>query len=95
MSNLDPAPEAIALKPDDAAAHLNLGILYEVYLKRPQQALGQYREYQHLGHIEGAAPWLTETAAWLAGRFAGLAAPQDCSEIAAGNSLAPIKKEKK
>ncbi len=55
----------------------------------------QYREYQHLGHIEGAAPWLTETAAWLAGRFAGLAAPQDCTEIAAGNSLAPIKAAKK
>jgi hypothetical protein len=55
----------------------------------------QYSEYQHLGHYEGAVPWLTETAAWLAGRFAGLAAPQDCSEIAAGNSLAPIKKGKK
>jgi len=55
----------------------------------------QYSEYQHLGHYEGAAPWLAETAAWLAGRFAGLAAPQDCSEIAAGNSLAPIKKAKK
>jgi Secretory lipase len=55
----------------------------------------QYSEYQHLGHYEGAAPWLAETAAWLAGRFAGLAAPQDCSEIAAGNSLAPVKKEKK
>jgi hypothetical protein len=55
----------------------------------------QFTEYQHLGHIEGAAPWLTETAAWLAGRFAGLSAPQDCSEIAAGNSLTPIKKAKK
>jgi hypothetical protein len=31
----------------------------------------------------------------LAGRFAGLTAPQDCSEIAAGNSLAPLKKAKK
>jgi hypothetical protein len=49
-----------------------------------------YTEYQHLGHIEGAAPWLTETAAWLAGRFAGLPAPQNCSSIAPGNSLAPI-----
>jgi hypothetical protein len=55
----------------------------------------QYTEYQHLGHIEGAVPWLTETAPWLAGRFAGLPAPQDCSEIAPGNSLAPIKKAKK
>jgi hypothetical protein len=55
----------------------------------------QYTEYQHLGHIEGAAPWLTETAPWLAARFVGLPAPQDCSEIAPGNSLAPIKKAKK
>jgi len=54
----------------------------------------QYTEYQHLGHIEGAAPWLPEAAAWLAGRFAGLAAPQDCAEIAPGNSLKPIKKAK-
>jgi secretory lipase len=54
----------------------------------------QFTEYQHLGHIEGAAPWLPEAAAWLAGRFAGLAAPQDCAEIAPGNSLAPIKKTK-
>ena len=55
----------------------------------------QYTEYQHLGHIEGAVPWLTETVPWLTGRFVGLPAPQDCSEIAPGNSLAPIKKAKK
>jgi hypothetical protein len=54
----------------------------------------KYTEYQHLGHIEGAVPWLPEAAAWLAGRFAGLAAPQDCAEIAPGNSLAPIKRAK-
>jgi hypothetical protein len=54
----------------------------------------KYTEYQHLGHIEGAVPWLPEAAAWLAGRFAGLAAPQDCTEIAPGNSLAPIKNAK-
>jgi Secretory lipase len=54
----------------------------------------KYTEYQHLGHIEGAAPWLAEAATWLAGRFAGVAAPQNCAEIAPGNSLAPIKKAK-
>jgi hypothetical protein len=54
----------------------------------------QYTEYQHLGHIEGAGPWLAEAAAWLPGRFAGLAAPQDCAEITPGNSLAPIKRAK-
>jgi hypothetical protein len=37
---------------------------------------------------------LAEAASWLAGRFAGLAAPQDCAEIAPGNSLKPIKKAK-
>ncbi len=55
----------------------------------------QYTEYQQLGHIEGAVPWLSEAAAWLAGRFTGLAAPQDCSEIAPGNSLAPVTKPRK
>ena len=54
----------------------------------------QYTEYQHLGHIEGAGPWLPEADAWLAERFAGLAAPQNCAEIAPGNSLTPIKRSK-
>jgi len=54
-----------------------------------------FTEYQHLGHVEGAAPWLAETGPWLAERFAGLAAPEDCSEIAPGNPLTPIQKTKK
>jgi hypothetical protein len=49
-----------------------------------------YTEYQHLGHIEGAGPWLAETAPWLAERFAGLPAPQNCGQIPSGNSLQPI-----
>jgi secretory lipase len=55
----------------------------------------KFTEYQHLGHIEGAAPWLPEAAAWLTERFLGLAAPQNCSEIAPGNSLAPLKKSRR
>jgi hypothetical protein len=55
----------------------------------------QYTEYQHLGHIEGAVPWLPEASAWLTSRFLGVEAPQNCSEIEPGNSLAPIKKAKK
>ncbi len=54
----------------------------------------KYAEYQHLGHIEGAGPWLTEAATWLGERFAGLAAPQDCAEIAPGNPLTPMKRSK-
>ena len=37
--------QALGVQPDYAAAHLNIGILYDVYLKRPQDALLQYREY--------------------------------------------------
>ena len=54
-----------------------------------------FTEYQHLGHIEGAVPWLAESVPWLTERFAGLTAPQDCAEIAAGNALTPIKKTRR
>ena len=37
--------QALAVKPDYASAHLNLAILYDVAMKRPQDALSQYREY--------------------------------------------------
>lgn len=37
--------QALAVKPDYASAHLNLAILYDVGMKRPQDALPQYREY--------------------------------------------------
>jgi hypothetical protein len=50
----------------------------------------QYKEYEHLSHVPSAAVWLPEADAWLAERFAGLPAPQNCSSIAPGNSLAPI-----
>ena len=36
---------ALSIKPDYAGAHLNLAILYDVSMKRPQDALSQYREY--------------------------------------------------
>ena len=39
---------ALALKPGDPAVILNLGMLYDVYLKRPNDALSRYREYQAL-----------------------------------------------
>jgi tetratricopeptide (TPR) repeat protein len=38
--------QALSAKPDYAAAHLNLAILYDVAMRRPQDALFHYREYQ-------------------------------------------------
>ncbi len=50
----------------------------------------QYTEYEDLSHILAAVPWLVEAYAWLGERLFGIPAPQDCSSIAPGNSLAPI-----
>lgn len=40
--------KALAAKPDYAAPHLNLGILYDVAMRRPQDAIKEYREYQRI-----------------------------------------------
>jgi hypothetical protein len=50
----------------------------------------QYDEYPRLAHVETAVPWLASTLPWLSARFAGEPAPQDCSQIAPGNPLAPV-----
>jgi hypothetical protein len=49
----------------------------------------QYVQYESLGHIASALPWLPAATFWLAARFAGEPPPQDCPQIAPGNSLAP------
>ena len=41
--------KSLAINNDYATAHLNLGILYDVYLKRPTDALPHYKDYQRLG----------------------------------------------
>lgn len=51
---------ALAAKADYAPAHLNLGLLYDVYLKRPQDALNEYREYQR---IDGGSKLIV--SAWI------------------------------
>ncbi|MGO9959636.1 MAG: lipase family protein [Solirubrobacteraceae bacterium] len=51
----------------------------------------QYDQFDHLAHIGSAVPWLVAATPWLADRFAGLPAPQDCSDVAPGNSLSPIR----
>jgi hypothetical protein len=49
-----------------------------------------YTQYDALGHIGTAVPWVTAAIPWLAERFAGKAAPQDCAAIPPGNPLTPI-----
>jgi len=49
----------------------------------------QYDQYP-LAHLTTALTWLSNSLGWLAGRFAGNAAPQNCGSIEAGNPLTPI-----
>jgi hypothetical protein len=50
----------------------------------------QYTQYDALSHTTSLVPWVTEMLAWVNLRLAGVSAPQNCSQIAPGNSLAPI-----
>lgn len=74
--------KAIAIKPDYAAAHLNLGLLLEDAMKQPAAALVQYKEYQRItgGKDLRVLPWIAEIEA----RQPGPAAPP-----------APVEKEVK
>jgi len=49
-----------------------------------------YSQYDLLGHVGTAVPWITAAVPWLEARFAGAAAPQNCASIAPGNPLTPI-----
>ncbi|HSW13145.1 MAG TPA: tetratricopeptide repeat protein [Solimonas sp.] len=53
---------AIAVRADYAAPHLNLGILYDVSLQRPQQALASYRSYLQVSGSENliVSAWIRE-----------------------------------
>lgn len=51
--------KSISLKPDFHKAFLNLGILYELYLGKPEEALKSYREYVRLGgNREEVLAWI-------------------------------------
>lgn len=58
---------ALAIRPDYAAAHLNLGVLHDVYTRRPADALTHYREYQKLAGDERliVSAWIKELEAQL------------------------------
>ena len=51
---------------------------------------GPVRRYDLFAHIETATPWVATTIPWLTERFEGKPAPQNCSQIPAGNPLTPI-----
>jgi hypothetical protein len=50
-----------------------------------------YTQYGALSHISTFPVWAPAALAWLSSRFAGSQAPNDCSQIPPGNSLAPVK----
>lgn len=60
--------KAIAIKPDYAAAQLNLGLLLEDHLHKPAEALPHYREYQRITGEKDlrVLPWIAEIEARIA-----------------------------
>lgn len=79
---------ALSIDSNYANAHLNLGILYDVYLKRPDDALDQYKEYQRLGGADDL-----RVLVWVAdlekARNATAKAPSAASPPAAALQAAP------
>lgn len=53
---------ALALDPNYAYAHLNLGILYDLYLQQPERALPHYERYQALAPAEAGTvrKWIVD-----------------------------------
>lgn len=53
--------QGLLLAPDNDKLHLNIGVLYDLYLFRPEQALEHYRQYQSLQKSPD-----TRVAGWIA-----------------------------
>jgi tetratricopeptide (TPR) repeat protein len=52
---------AIAAEPNYAPAHLNLGVLYDLYLQEPQKALEQFERYIEIsGENKQVSGWVIE-----------------------------------
>jgi tetratricopeptide (TPR) repeat protein len=52
---------AISAEPNYAPAHLNLGVLYDLYLAEPQKALEQFQRYLEItGENKQVAGWVIE-----------------------------------
>jgi hypothetical protein len=74
-----------------------------VMVEKDEQALAYEYCHQHmtvdfiqlknLSHDDAGVAWIPQALAFIASRFAGIAATDNCSSISRGNSLAPIKPE--
>jgi tetratricopeptide (TPR) repeat protein len=58
---LEAYSKALSLEPDYALVHRSIGILYDLYLRQPAEALDHYRTYRQLT----AAPPDSEVSAWI------------------------------
>jgi tetratricopeptide (TPR) repeat protein len=69
--------KAIALNPNYAAAYYNLGVLYDLYLNQPSDALRNYREYEKLaGQNQNVDVWIQDLEQRTgAGRATGVGQP--------------------
>ena len=53
--------KAVAQRPDWETVHFNMGVLYDLYLNRPSEALGHYRDYLRLhGRDETVEVWVAD-----------------------------------
>lgn len=70
---------AIAADPAYARVHLNLGVLYDMYLQQPQQAIQEYETYQSLQSSPDAKvdKWLKDVK----GRLNLMAAKTEAMEV--------------
>jgi len=69
--------KAIALDPNFAAAYYNLGVLYDLYLNQPSDALRNYREYEkRAGRNQNVDVWIQDLEQRTgAGRETGVGQP--------------------
>ncbi len=69
--------KSLELNPDNAAVVLNLAILYDLYLKRPADALVKYRDYQRMTNNREL-----KVTAWIKALEASESAPASTTPVA-------------
>lgn len=82
---------ALGTAPDDDRLHLNLGILYDLYLQRPGEALAHYRQYQRLQKTpsQQVGGWIVAMERAAGAKSAVAGGPAEVTEIPDAMSPAP------